>query len=102
MAYLLRFVQKFRPDQKDAFLELERKFIQLEQSEPEYPKGKRYMPYSGRESTNTLIWECEFATLATAQEALAFLEKDARHEGLYRKQVPYFLEAYTEIYESID
>jgi len=102
MAYLLRFVQKFRPDQRDAFLELERKFIELEQATPEFPKGKRYTPYSGRESTNTLIWECEFATLADAQEALSFLEGDARHETLYRQQVPYFLEAYTEIYQSIN
>jgi hypothetical protein len=80
---------------------LERKFIDLEQSAEEFAVGKRYTPYAGREAVNTLIWECEFATLADAQEALALLERDERHEALYRQQVPYFLDAYTEIYQSI-
>jgi hypothetical protein len=102
LSYLLRFVQKFRPDQREAFLKLERKFIELEQSVPEFPKGKRFTPYAGRESTNTLIWECEFGTLTEAQNALAFLEQDSRHEELYRQQVPYFLDAYTEIYQSVN
>jgi hypothetical protein len=101
LTYLLRFVQKFQPDKREAFMELERKFIELERSAEEFPKGKRFTPYSGREAVNTLIWESEFETLEAAQEALAFLERDSRHEALYRQQVPYFLDAYTEIYQSI-
>lgn len=101
MSFMLRFVQRFRPDQKEAFLNLEKQFIQLEQSVLEFPKGKRFIPYSGREATNTLIWQCEFETLAEAQNALVFLENDTRHEALYRQQVPFFLDAFTEIYESV-
>ncbi|WP_127589141.1 hypothetical protein [Paenibacillus koleovorans] len=102
MAYMLRFVQRFQPAQRDAFLTLERQFAALEQAVAEYPKGRRYIPYSGREPVNTLVWECEFPSFAEAQEALAFLEKDERHEELYRQQVGFFLEAYTEMYEVFD
>jgi hypothetical protein len=102
MAYQLRFVQRFQPNQEAPFMQLEREFIRLEKSTAGFPQGRRYVPYSGRESKNTLIWECEFTTLEAAEKALAFLEQDQRHEELYRKQVAYFLESYTEIYQSID
>lgn len=83
-------------------MELEKQFMQLENDHPEFPRGKRYRPYAGREPGNTLIWESEFETLGQAQEALSFLENDSRHEELFQKQVQFFQEAYTEIYESID
>jgi hypothetical protein len=102
MSYLLRFVQKYRPDKREEFLALESKFIELEKSVVEFPKGKRFTPYAGREPGNTLIWECEFDTLADAHKALSFLETDKRHEDLYLQQVPYFLDAYTELYQSIE
>lgn len=100
MTYLVRFVQRFRPESRVDFLQLEKQFIALEQNTPEFPKGKRYMPFSGREPSNTLVWECEFDSLEKATDALSFLENDQRHEQLYSKQVVYFLDAYTEIYES--
>lgn len=82
-------------------MELEKQFAQLEDQFPEMPKGKRYRPYAGREPANTLIWECEFPTLEAAQEALAAIQANAEHERLFQKQVPYFLENWTEIYQSV-
>ncbi|PCJ52396.1 MAG: hypothetical protein COA79_23895 [Planctomycetota bacterium] len=100
MPYKLRFVQKFIPSKREAFLELEKEFIKLEEETEGFPKGKRYLPYSGRESTNTLIWESEFESLEEAQKALDLISNHPNHETLYQKQVPFFQDAYTEIYQS--
>lgn len=102
MAYKLRFVQRFQPNRYSEFMELEKKFIFLEQTVKEFPKGRRYTPYSGKEPGNTLIWECEFPTLEEAKNTVAFLEGDSRHEELYNQQVEYFLESYTEIYKTVE
>jgi hypothetical protein len=102
MAYVLRFVQHFRPVDRAVFMELEAQFVALEQRRADFPKGRRMQPYAARESTATLIWESEFPTLAKAQEALAKLEGDAEHEKLFREQVPYMTDAFTEIYEVLD
>jgi len=102
MAYQLRFVQRFRPSDRATFLSLEAAFASLERRKPEFPKGRRMLPYSGRESGNTLIWECEFPSLQAAQEALALLSADPDHEALFQKQSPYMSDAYTEIYEVLD
>lgn len=102
MAYKLRFVQRFQEGEREAFLRLERQFAALERENPAFPKGRRYLPYSGREPGNTLIWECEFPSLADAQAALDFLGGDPQHEALYAQQSVFFLEAYTEIYRTLD
>jgi hypothetical protein len=102
MAYMLRFVQKFQERNQAAFLELEKKFIQLEGSAAEFPKGKRYLPYAGREASNTLIWECEFPSLQAVQDALDLLARDPRHTDLFQQQVQYFVESYVEIYQTLD
>jgi hypothetical protein len=102
MAYLLRFVQKFQEHHQAEFLELEKKFIQLEKTVTEFPKGKRYLPYAGREASNTLIWECEFPTLQAAQDALDFLSRDPRHTELFQQQVQFFVESFVEIYQTLD
>lgn len=102
MPYVLRFVQRFLPKDRDVFMKLEAEFAKMERRRKGYPKGRRCTPYAGREETNTLIWECEFPTLQAAQDALALMAKDPGHEKLYRKQVPYMQEAYTEIYEVLD
>lgn len=81
---------------------LEAKFVAMEKSRPDLPQGRRSQPYAGREQTSTLIWECEFPSLAEAQNGLARLGADPQHEDLYQKQVPYMQEAYTEIYEILD
>ena len=101
MSYKLRFVQRFQASHEKEFMELERAFAQLERKYADFPKGRRFRTYAGREATNTLIWECDFPTLEAAQRALQFFAQDSRHEKLFRKQAPYFLDAYTEIYEEI-
>lgn len=102
MACMLRFVQRFRPSEKAAFLALEARFAALEKRKPEFPKGRRMLPYAGREPGNTLVWECEFASVQAAQQALALLEADPDHAALFRKQSPYMDDVYTEIYELLD
>ena len=101
MAVLLRFVQRFAPAHKEEFLALEAEFAVLERARPDYPKGRRYLPTAGREPANTLIRECEFPTMDDLHVALALLASDPAHEALYRRQAPYFLDAYTEIYERV-
>lgn len=102
MAYKLRFVQRFKQDKEKEFMDLEKKFIQLEQTVKEFPKGKRFIPFSGREPVNTLIWECEFPTLEEANQAVDFLGNDPRHEELFKQQVQYFIESYTEIFRTFE
>jgi hypothetical protein len=102
MPYILRFVQHYRPVDRAVFMELESQFAAMERRRDDFPKGRRFQPYAGREPTCTLIWESEFPTLAKAQEALARIEGDAEHEKLFRQQVPYMTDAYTEINEVLD
>ena len=102
MSYKLRFVQHFRQENGKEYLELEKLFVDLESKAKDFPKGKRYMPVSGKEASNTLIWESEFETLKAAQDALAVIITDTRHEELFQKQVPYILDTYTEIYKPFD
>ena len=89
MPYLLRFVQKFQEHNQAEFLELEKKFIQLEESASEFPKGKRYLPFAGREASNTLFWECEFPSFQAVQDALDLLNRDPRHATLFQQQVQF-------------
>ena len=102
MAYTLRFVQRYRPENREAFMKLEAEFARMAQARDEMPKGRRSQPYAGREPTCTLIWECTFPSLADAQSGLARIEADPQHEKLFRRQAPYMEDAYTEIYEVLD
>jgi hypothetical protein len=102
MSYKLRFVQHFRQEHAKEYLELEKSFVDLESKAKDFPKGKRYIPVSGKEASNTLIWESDFETLKEAQDALALILTDNRHEALFQKQVPYILDTYTEIYRPFD
>ena len=102
MAFILRFVQRYRPQDRAAFMALEAQFAAMERRRPDLPKARRSQPYAGREQTSTLIWECEFPTLAEAQDALAHLGADSEHEALYKQQVPYMAEAFTEIYDVLE
>jgi hypothetical protein len=101
MAFILRFVQRYRADSQAEFLKLEALFAEMERRRAELPQGRRRRPFAGREPTNTLIWECEFPTLAAAQAALARLAGDKEHQELFARQSPYMLEAWTEIDEII-
>ena len=101
MAYVLRFVQRFRAKDEAAFMALEAQFAALE-GRKGWPRGRRSRPFAGREPANTLIWECELATLAEVNEALATLGRDPDHARLLKQQIPYFLEAWTEVYDVLE
>ena len=101
MAYVLRFVQRFRARDEGAFMALEAQFEALERRKG-WPRGRRSRPFAGREPVHTLVWDCEFATLADVNHAVAAMADDPDHGRLLKKQLPYFLEAWTEIYELLD
>jgi len=101
MVYVLRFVQRFRAKDDAAFMALEARFAALERRKG-WPRGRRSRPFAGREPANTLVWECELATLAEVNGVLATLATDPDHARLLKRQIPYFLEAWTEVYEVLD
>ena len=102
MPFQLRFVQRFRPDRAEEFLELGKQFAALEKKMPGWPRGRRMRPFSGRDPVHTLIWECEFPTLQDAQAAVGTFDADPGHARLFALQSPAMLDAYTEIYEILD
>jgi hypothetical protein len=102
VAYVLRFVQRYRAADEKAFMALERQFAALERRKRGFPRGRRSRPHAGREPAHTLVWECEFPSLEAAERARARMDADPDHARLLRKQIPYFLEAYTETYEVLD
>jgi len=102
MPFVLRFVQRFRPADEKPFMALEKKFAALERRKKRLPQGQRRRPFAGREPSHTLIWESTFKSLEEAQRGLARISADPDHERLLRKQIPYFLDAYTEIDEVLD
>ncbi|MGV8096360.1 MAG: hypothetical protein AB2L24_31275 [Mangrovibacterium sp.] len=102
MSYKLRFVQIFKEENTKEYLEIEKRFAEFEKNYPEAPKGKRYISCSGRDASNTLIWECDFLTLEEVHKAQAFFLTDSRHEELFRTQSKYIIGTYTEIYRPYD
>jgi hypothetical protein len=102
MAYLLRFVQRFETRHQQEFLDLEGRFAELERDEPGLPNGRRYLASFGREPQNTLVWECEFASLSLALDGAAALAAHPRHDELFALQARYITESYTEVYEAFD
>jgi hypothetical protein len=101
MTYVLRFVQSYKPAHKREFLALEAKFQELELESETLPKGRRSQPVAGNELTNSLIWECEFDSLASVQEALRCLEDNPAHALLLEQQAPYIERMRTEILERV-
>ena len=99
MPYKLRFVQTINQSHKNEFLTLEKQFMALEKSNPHMPQGRRFLPVSGKEPTNTLIWECEFETMEAVVTQLQAIYDDPKHEELLKQQIPYMQDSYTEIYE---
>jgi hypothetical protein len=102
MAFILRFVQRYPVADRESFMALEAEFAAMERRRSDWPKGRRYQPYAGREPTHTFIWEREFPTLAEAQEALQRIGSDPEHEELFRRQAPYITRAHTEIFETLE
>jgi hypothetical protein len=101
MAYVLRFVQRFGANDEAAFMALERQFAALERRKS-WPRGRRSRPVAAREPANTLIWECQLETLEEVNRTLATLGRDPDHARLLKRQVRYFREAWTEVYEVLD
>jgi len=101
MSYVLRFVQRFPAKDDASFMALEAQFQALERRKG-WPRGRRSRPFAGREPGNTLVWECELPTLAAVNEAVAVMGTDPDHARLLKRQIRFFLEAWTEVYEVLD
>ena len=101
MAYKLRFVQRIDQAKKNEFLALEKKFEELEKANPHLPQGRRYLPVTGREPTNTLVWECEFETMGQVTAQLQAIYDNPEHEILLQQQIPFMQDSYVEIYEAL-
>jgi hypothetical protein len=101
MTYLLRFIQSYKPAHRKEFLALESQFQSLERQSKTLPKGLRSQPLAGGEPNHSLIWECEFASLAEVQKALQSFEDDPEHTRLFELQAPYIVEIRTEILERL-
>lgn len=99
MVYKLRFVQKFKKANQALFLQIEKKFIELEKTEPGFPSGKRFLPVTGKEASNTLIWEAEFSSMEDVVSALHTIEDNTQHDELLAEQIEYMSDTYSEIYK---
>ena len=98
--YKLRLVQEIKKEYQDRFLELEREFVALEERDPTMPRGRRYLPVTGKEPTNTLIWEAEYETLEEAVRMLAVMEQNEEHTALLAEQIGCMRRTWTELYKS--
>lgn len=101
MEYKMRFVQYFDKSDSEAFLTLEKKFVELEQKTSGMKNGKRYLPVIGREPTNTMVWEAEFDSMEAAVSALQFIESSSEHDELLDEQIRYMRDTYVEIYKEL-
>lgn len=101
MSIVMRIVQTFDAAKEKEFMDLEKKFAELEAARPDYPKGSRLQPISAHEPCNTLIWEYEFPDLQAAYKTLDFFSGDKSHEELLEKQIVYFKQAKIEFYKKL-
>ena len=102
MPFILRITQRYLVKDRAAFMELEARFAAMEQARSDFPRGRRLQPCIGRQPSNTLIWESEFATMAEAQAAIAKLGSDLTHADLFRQQDAYITDAWMEIDEVLE
>jgi hypothetical protein len=102
MSITMRIMQQFDPAHEEQFMDLEKKFAELERKRPDYPKGSRMQPISASEPGNTLIWQCEFPDIESAYKVLDFFSGDDAHEALLKKQLPYFRQVKIEFYKNLD
>ena len=101
MSYRLRFVQHFDKKDSEAFLSLEKKFIELEKQENELIVARRFVPVSGKEPINTLIWEADVPTMADVTALMDAIAQDAGHDELLEEQILYMTDYYVEIYKEL-
>ena len=100
--FILRSIQEYAVGDREAFMELETRFADMERRRPDWPKGRRLQAYASGEATNALIWEAAFPTLADALAALTRIEADDEHAELSQRQAPLITRARTEIYETLE
>ena len=97
MAYRLRFVQRFDKKDMDIFLELERKFIEWEKSAEGIVPGRRFVPVSGRDPVNTLIYEADVPEMEDVMALMRAIDADEGHSALVEQQGIYMKDYYVEI-----
>ena len=102
MPYMLRFVQHFKPGDEQVFMKLEKEFSTIEGKSKDFPKGRRFQPYSGRDPRHTLVWQCEFSTIDELNRAIGRMAASEEHDRLFKKVAPTMIDSYTEIYEILD
>ncbi len=102
MSVTMRIIQQFDVIKEDEFMNLEKKFAELEYSRPDYPKGKRMQPISAAEPCNTIIWQHEFSDINEAYKILDFFKGDKSHEKLLKDQLPFFKKVKIEFYKNLD
>jgi hypothetical protein len=102
MSITMRIMQQFDPTKENEFMELEKKFAELEAARKDYPKGTRMQPISAAEPCNTLIWQCEFPDIESAYKVLDFFSGDDAHEALFEKQAPFFKQVKIEFYKNLE
>jgi hypothetical protein len=102
MSITMRILQRFDVRREKDFMELEKKFADLEAARPDYPKGRRLQPLAAAEPCNTLVWECEFPDLESAKQVLDFFTGDAAHEALLEKQIQFFEKVRIEFYRNLE
>jgi len=102
MSIVMRIIQQFDAAKENEFMDLEKKFAQLELDRADYPKGTRLQPISANDPCNTLIWEHEFPDIQAAYETLDFFSGDDSHEELLKQQLPFFKQAKIEFYKKLN
>jgi hypothetical protein len=101
MAIVLRLIQQFQPSKKQEFMDLEKKFANLEDCGL-IPRGERLVPIASHEPGNTVIWQCRFDSLAAAEAALKLIEANPEHTELANKQRHCFQNSWVEFYQILD
>lgn len=101
MSIIMRIIQQFDAAKEKEFMDLEKKFAELELNRDDYPKGNRLQPISAADPCNTLIWEHEFPDIQAAYETLDFFSGDDSHEELLKQQLPFFKQAKIEFYKKL-
>ena len=102
MSITMRVIQRFDFKQGEDFMALEKKFAEMEARREDFRKGRRIQPIAAAEARNTLIGECEFPDLASAQKALDFASGDAEHDVLFKQQQPFFEAVKMEFFRNLD
>lgn len=102
MSVKMRILQRFDVRHEKEFMDLEKKFAELEAQRPDYPKGRRLQPISAHEPCNTLIWECDFPDIESARKVLDFFSGDSSHEKLLEQQIPFFERVRIEFYKNLE